>query len=606
MKILLIHGVGRPEKNDPTWPVAWETVVSEQLSSYGVQSEFQAVPYDDIFADPKYKYDAVQYAKAVEKLLAGLIWHGITDPFTSAAQRDMATRGIGDEIHWRAGIVAQWLVQKDLQAACRQRILENIQGFGPDVVCAHSLGTLLSYDLFTHDNAGRAAIKGRTYLTFGSQIGHPAVADSMWGGRVTMVGAKFWHHLYNPHDPVFTQEIRLNSEPDFSQTTTSFGGWFLDFSAHDAVTTPNGKHSGYLDHPITHDSVWRTIAGGASARAFTRSLRTVSKITAPPERRALLVGINDYPDPANRLEGCVNDVFLVSSLLQESGFKSEKIRVVLNERATREGILERLHWLLDEAEDGQERVLFYSGHGAQMPAYGAKEEVDHMDECLVPYDFDWSREHAITDDDFFALYSQLPYDTRFFTIFDCCHSGGMTRDGSRKIRGITPPDDIRHRVLRWNMNEEMWEARPLPSTNPNLGGGKAVRRKFLGRSGATHRLGRAMPLRTLPQRQYNRVRKQRGHRGPFLPVIFEACSEQQYSYEYRHGVTSYGAFTYAMAKNLRALREAGRHPSFEQLIERTNDTLRTLKYDQTAQLVGPSKVINKSIPGKPAAKRSKK
>jgi hypothetical protein len=40
----------------------------------------------------------------------------------------------------------------------------------------------------------------------------------------------------------------------------------------------------------------------------------------PPRRRALLVGINEYPDPSDRLEGCVNDVFLMSSLLQESGY----------------------------------------------------------------------------------------------------------------------------------------------------------------------------------------------------------------------------------------------------------------------------------------------
>jgi hypothetical protein len=33
-------------------------------------------------------------------------------------------------------------------------------------------------------------------------------------------------------------------------------------------------------------------------------------------RRALLVGLNHDPDPANNLRGCVNDVLQVSSLLQ--------------------------------------------------------------------------------------------------------------------------------------------------------------------------------------------------------------------------------------------------------------------------------------------------
>src|SRR5678815_3221578 len=89
------------------------------------------------------------------------------------------------------------------------------------------------------------------------------------------------------------------------------------------------------------------------------------------------------------------------------------------------------------------RDSYYSGHGAQIPGYGVGEKVDRKDECLVPHDFDWSREHAVTDDQFYDLYSQLPYDTRFLTIFDCCHSGGMTRDGAARVRGLTPPDDIR-------------------------------------------------------------------------------------------------------------------------------------------------------------------
>jgi arylamine N-acetyltransferase len=137
-----------------------------------------------------------------------------------------------------------------------------------------------------------------------------------------------------------------------------------------------------------------------------------------------LVGINAYPNPANRLEGCVNDVYLMSSVLQECGFKPEEIRVVLDNRATTANILERLHWLLDNVKDGDERVLFYSGHGAQIPAYGVHQEVDHLNECLVPYDFDWSPDHAITDKQFVTFYSQLPYQSRFAAIFDCCTPAG--------------------------------------------------------------------------------------------------------------------------------------------------------------------------------------
>lgn len=51
----------------------------------------------------------------------------------------------------------------------------------------------------------------------------------------------------------------------------------------------------------------------------------------------------------------------MSSVLQESGFEPEDIRIVLNDRATTQGIMDRLHWLLDGVRDGDERMLFYSG-----------------------------------------------------------------------------------------------------------------------------------------------------------------------------------------------------------------------------------------------------
>ena len=62
----------------------------------------------------------------------------------------------------------------------------------------------------------------------------------------------------------------------------------------------------------------------------------------------LVVGINDYPEASQRLEGCVNDVFTMSAVLQERGFEPEAIRTCLDGRATADGILSRLRWLLDD------------------------------------------------------------------------------------------------------------------------------------------------------------------------------------------------------------------------------------------------------------------
>src|SRR3989304_7973261 len=63
-----------------------------------------------------------------------------------------------------------------------------------------------------------------------------------------------------------------------------------------------------------------------------------------PAKRAVLVGINKYkPDLNADLKGCVNDVESMRDLLIKFfGFNAEDIRVLIDERATKAGIIERL------------------------------------------------------------------------------------------------------------------------------------------------------------------------------------------------------------------------------------------------------------------------
>jgi hypothetical protein len=286
----------------------------------------------------------------------------------------------------------------------------------------------------------------------------------------------------------------------------------------------------------------------------------------------------------------VNDAFLMSSLLQEMGFRPDDIRLVLDERATTQGILERLDWLLDGTRDGDERFFFYSGHGAQIRTYGVGETVDGIDECLVPHDFDWSPEHAIVDDRFFEFYAQLPYGSRFVAVLDCCHSGGMHRDGGPRVRGLAPPDDIRHRALKWNSAFQMWEDRQVPGANRTLDA------DYAGKTNAKRRLGRAVTLRNLKTRAYDRERERRDHHGPYLPLIYQACQEDQLASEYVHGVTSYGAFTYCLAQTL---RQKGRI-SFKALCNETGKRLEKLGYDQVPAVLGPEKLLKQPVPWKTA------
>jgi hypothetical protein len=294
-----------------------------------------------------------------------------------------------------------------------------------------------------------------------------------------------------------------------------------------------------------------------------------------PHRRALLVGINDYPNPDWRLEGCLNDAFLMSALLQERGYPAEGIRLVTDRRATRSAILERLQWLVEDARDGDERFFFYSGHGAQMPIYGPTGAPERIDETLVPADFDWSEAHALRDKEFAAFYAHLPYGMRFTTMLDCCHAGGMTR-GAIRVKGLDPPDDVRHRAIRWDARHQMWVPRGIDEN--------------------VYRLGFATSRRPDSGARYNAARRTYGHKGPFMPLLLYAARKEELASEYDHGSVVQGAFTFSFAKQLRAAKKA---TTFRSLVTSVHGELESLGYSQTPEIAGPSVRTNERVSASP-------
>jgi metacaspase-1 len=578
LSVLCIHGVGHGDQ-DTTLVPSWTDAINDDLHRWNptLEVDLDFFKYDDLFDHAP--LNPVIYGEAVAHLTASGVIHGIGDLLGGA-------RGLLDvpeQVRWTAGMIAQWASEDALRAKLRQRVLDKMNEQSYDAVFAHSLGSLLSYDTFRRNPR---VIAGKVYLTFGSQIGNPFVRDCFAGRIEPLTTARAWYHLFNPHDHVFTAEIRLDAA-NFTQIVTDF----------DKPGDPlNHDPAFYFNHENTQARVWFDLSGvPRAARAIARTAQAMAPVITRPDRRALLVGINAYPNPANRLEGCINDVFLMSSVLQECGFEPEEIRLVLDERATTANILDRLHWLLDNVPDEGERVLFYSGHGAQIPTYSVGGEPDHLDECLVPYDFDWTPEHAIRDKQFVEFYSQLAYNVRFVAIFDCCHSGGMTREGGLRPRGIDPPDDIRHRALCWDRELGMWRQRPLHTPNKSLADSR-VGAAYLGANGDTFRIGRAIALRGLPDRQYNEERRSLRHKGPYMPILLEACREAQLSYEYRDGATSYGAFTFSLAKVLREDRRHNDNPTFLELNGETADRLKTLGYEQNPCIVGPRSQVRQRVP----------
>ena len=629
MKVMCIHGIGHQEERKDTWQNDWVPAITKAVREWspGAEIEIHQFAYDDLFeaADSS----SLVYFTALAKLIKNWVVH--------AGERDIF--GLFDKYRWTVGMVAQFVALESLRIDVRTKLAVEIAQFKPDVIVAHSLGGLIAYDTLSSSQTQKklGGFSGRL-ITIGTQVAHPAVCD-VFGGRIQCPPMlAHWWNFHNEDDVMFTRSFALPGEARFKEVRTPFEFQLIN---HDA------DH--YLTHEQARSECWRElllgsggvrgiavtpavaargteakgkVKGKASAAALAAAAKVAARAAATavvpvvptrPKLRALLVGIAEYANPSYALEGPVNDVFLVSQTLQQMGVDADAIRVVLNDRATAAAIRERLAWLLADAQNDDTMFFYFSGHGAQVPAYGRDAEVDSIDECLVPYDFNWQTGNAIFDDEFAALYSQLPYAAKFVAMFDCCHAGGMQRGGAPGMggvagaRSVAMPDDIRHRALRWDTASRMW----LPR-KPLLKAGEELKEAMIkqetrntsktskaratekvearvGADGTLRRIGRAQALRGDKPADYEARRKEYGHHGPYMPILLEACAESESAYEYQHGSVSYGAFTYALCEAMHQGRKPDKGQpalSFEQLIDSTRSRVQPVaRGPQTPQLV---------------------
>jgi len=582
-KILCIHGIGGKDATMEQWSKDWENTIKEK-SGLTDELEFSFLKIDDLFTESKNRMGGIKYVQAMGNFISSWVSTAVEEKFRS--------KGFLDTVNWYAGMPAQFATDELLRKKLQDRIEKEINKFQPDIVFAHSLGTLIAYDVLRQRTA-----EGKFFsfilMTAGSQIGHPAMRK-LFGGVILPLNINYWINLHNEHDKVFaSRSVIPVTANNFLQIETPF-----------EFNTINHEALKYISHDNAVTQAWPTALtkkAGAVSRAFIHKqlgIRSIEKLPGKrkPNRKALLIGINDYPAEQDRLNGCVNDVYRISEVLQEFGISPEEIRVTVNQRATANEIRKKLQWLLNDAQPGDFRFFFYSGHGAQIPSGHGDYEIDTNDECLVPYDFDWTIERAYTDKEFLELYSQLSFGVNFITVFDCCHSGGLTRSNGAKAKGLNPPDDIRHREIKWDKHREMWiERKQKLLKEKYFKNKKDDPALYKGLNGKTNRLGRAIPLWD-DVKDHEIARKKYNARGPFVPIILEACQENESAYEYRHGVTSYGAFTYSLTTILRQTRKAKKKISFKSLMLKTSVRLKQLEYDQIPVLAGPKSKTQGILP----------
>jgi len=152
---------------------------------------------------------------------------------------------------------------------------------------------------------------------------------------------------------------------------------------------------------------------------------------------ALLVAIDNYPVAHHRLNGCVNDRNAFQNYLDNRINQLEqqnlqlRLKTLTDAEATREGFIDGFQHFA-EAKDGDICLLYYSGHGSQMSAPTAfhLQEPDHMLESVVCYDSRIRDGRDLYDKELAYLIWQATHgkEVKFLSVFDCCHSGGITKD----------------------------------------------------------------------------------------------------------------------------------------------------------------------------------
>src|ERR1700722_12091818 len=134
-------------------------------------------------------------------------------------------------------------------------------------------------------------------------------------------------------------------------------------------------------------------------------------------RKALLIGINDYPKFP--LTGCINDASAFSAIIETNGDGSPNFDVHLNINTPTKGELKGLIIELFNG-DSETALLYFSGHGL----------LDETGGYIVTPDFKPKDEGGFMDD-IFIFAKDLKAKNKVI-ILDCCNSGAL---GSPKTLG---------------------------------------------------------------------------------------------------------------------------------------------------------------------------
>lgn len=153
------------------------------------------------------------------------------------------------------------------------------------------------------------------------------------------------------------------------------------------------------------------------------------------------IGIDQYAPPAGHtpsthtgrldfqnLEGCKNDARSIQSVINSKyNFSEKNIDTLFDRSATRDGILNAMKKLMTDSKAGDIAFIYYAGHGS-LVTNSLSFEADKLDQTIVPSDTWREGVKDIRDNELSKIFNEfLDKKIKLTVIFDCCHSGSISR-----------------------------------------------------------------------------------------------------------------------------------------------------------------------------------
>ena len=247
------------------------------------------------------------------------------------------------------------------------------------------------------------------------------------------------------------------------------------------------------------------------------------------KKKAICMGLNDYPGSHNDLRGCVNDAKNWSSLL--NGMYGFNVKTLFDSQIRYNTVTELMGNYISDSRAGDYIAITFSGHGTHVADQNG-DEPNGRDEALCLYD------GYLVDDCIRDIMKRLHPEANLTFIADCCHSGTITRSF------LSAMNEDRYLKPRFLPPEDEYEASRVRSSDIN------------------HNL-------FYPEEGMNEI-------------LISGCLPDEYSYDAYIGGKFQGAMSYFATKIIR------RYPSityqnFHNMLRRS---LPSSKFPQSPQLEG--------------------